>query len=121
MGTNLIEVEFYGCKQVETARSAYLKFLNDGTRVEDAAWRDEKERLLAKVLSEMGKVIGINIDTLDIFKGGYVPKGWEHRTNRQNVAMEYINDLYEGRRIVPVAIIPPPKPPEPQPPAPERR
>ena len=105
---NLVEVDFYGCKNVEAAWKDYSKHLNDQTKTENEAWREEKEKLLSKLLSEIADVMGFRVPAIDIFRGGYAPKGWQHRDNRLMTGLEYINDLYEGTRGVKVIIVPPP-------------
>src|ERR1700722_9627764 len=71
---NLVEVEFYKSKKVEIAWTEYKTHLNTGP--EDAPWQEKKENLLAKLLFEIGHVLGFEIPAIDIFKGGYAPKGW---------------------------------------------
>jgi hypothetical protein len=100
---NLIEVDFYRCSNVEVAWRAYKDHLYSGGP-EDEVWQEIKERLLAKLLSEMGKVLRFKIDTLDIFKGGYAPKGWDHRDLRQLEAAEYLHNLTIGQGSLPIFI-----------------
>jgi hypothetical protein len=105
---NLVEVEFYDCKKVDASWKIYSEHLNDQNKVEDEVRREEKEKLLAKLLSEIANVLGFRIPAIDIFKGGYAPKGWVHREARALTALEYVNDLYEGQRLVKVMVMPPP-------------
>lgn len=100
---NLVEVDFYGCKQVEAAWKNYKNHLNtDSTDV--AVWAENKERLLATLLHSMASTLGFNIPAMDIFKGGYAPKGWQFREDQQHAISEYIVDLSLGRKVVPVWI-----------------
>lgn len=101
---NLVEVDFYKCKTVEQAWYAYKNHLNDNSKPEDQTWREAKETLLAKLLFEIAAVLGFKVAAIDIFKGGYAPKGWEHRDMRAIGAMEYIYDLSQGTKTLPMAV-----------------
>ncbi len=100
---NLVEVDFYKCRNVEAAWKEYRNHLIDNGKLEDQYWREKKENLLAKFLCEIGVVLGFKIPAIDIFRGGYAPKGWEHRDNRATNAVEYIYELSQGKRSVPMA------------------
>ena len=98
---NLIEVDFYKCTKVETAWNEYKNHLNDSSKPEDEAWYEKKEKLLAKLLFEIGAVLNFKIQAMDIFKGGYAPKGWAYRDMRAMGALEFINQLSEGKKSLP--------------------
>jgi hypothetical protein len=101
---NLIEVDFYGCKNVQKEWIAYkshLFSLAPGV-VEDDAWRDKKERLLANLLCQMARTLRYNIPAMDIFRGGYAPRGWLHLQNRLNEALEYVHDLASVNKALPM-------------------
>ena len=98
---NLVEVDFYRHEAVQQNWRSYKEHLfSDGP--EDAPWHEKKERLLANLLYEMAKALRFNIPAMEIFKGGYSPKGWKHRNDRQAEAMEYIYELSKGTKIVPI-------------------
>jgi hypothetical protein len=99
---NLIEVDFYKCKKVETAWKAYLEHLNNSGRPEDENWRETKDRRLAELLFQTGAVLHIDIPALDIFKGGYAPMGWAHKDARSNEALEYMHELAQGTKVFPI-------------------
>jgi hypothetical protein len=101
---NLVEVDFYKCKKVEEAWIEYKNHLNDNSKPEDQTWHETKEKLLAKLLFEIAAVLGFKIPAIDIFKGGYAPKGWEHRDLRSIGAMEYIYELSQGKKALPMAV-----------------
>jgi hypothetical protein len=92
---------FFKCKGVEAAWGTYKDHLNTGP--EDDAWREKKENLLAKLLYEMGCVLGFDIQAIDIFKGGYAPSGWAYRDARQGAVMEYVTQLAQGKNSVPIS------------------
>jgi hypothetical protein len=87
---------------LEAAWSSYKSHLNDSSKPEDEAWHETKERRLAELLFEIAAVLGFKIPALDIFKGGYAPKGWAHRDLRAVGALEYVYELSQGTKSVPV-------------------
>ncbi len=109
---NLIEVDFYKCAAVESAWQTYKNHLNDSTRSEDDAWRANRDDLLARLLFEMGKVLDFDIPAIDIYRGGYAPKGWAFRENRATGAMEYLYELSQGKNSVPMNVVGFPSDPE---------
>jgi hypothetical protein len=111
---NLVEVDFYKCTKVEAAWNIYKNHLNDNTKPEDQDWREKKEQLLAKLLYEIATVLDFNIPAIDLFKGGYAPRGWEHRDARALGALEFVHDLSVGSKFLPVvAFAAPPTQPAP--------
>jgi hypothetical protein len=115
---NLVEVDFYGEPKVESAWKTYKDHL--GTGPENAEWHEKRDRLLAHLLYEMASRLGFKIPALDIFRGGYAPDGWAFRDQRQTGALEFVNELREGKRVLPVWVAGPsaaeqPTPPEPRP------
>jgi hypothetical protein len=95
---NMVEVDFYKCPKIEAAWAVYHTYLNDTSKTENEAWYVEKEKLLSKLLFEIGVVLKFDIQAIDIFKGGYAPKGWAHRDARQMGALEYVYQLSEGQK-----------------------
>jgi hypothetical protein len=98
---NLIEVDFYGCENVQKEWVAYKAHLFAPV-AEDDAWRDKKERILANMLCQMAQTLRYNITAMDIFKGGYAPKGWTHMQRRLLEALEYVYDLAANKKTVPM-------------------
>ncbi len=39
---------------------------------------------------------------MDIFKGGYAPKSWAHRDSRYTGALEYVYELSQGTKPLPI-------------------
>ncbi len=109
---NLVEVDFYGCAVVQRQWQVYKDFLFTEAPENDA-WRERKERLLANLLFEMASALHFKIPAMEIFKGGYAPKGWAHRESRQHEAQEFVYELSKGTKIVPIwvrGVTPPPPP-----------
>jgi hypothetical protein len=110
---NLVEVDFYKCRKVQQEWRAYKDHLFT-TDKEDEVWQEKKERLLANLLYQMARTLHFDIPALDIFKGGYAPKGWLHRDVRATGALEYIYKLSQGTKVVPIYVV---GSSQPQPPA----
>jgi hypothetical protein len=114
---NLVEVDFYGAKRVEGAWRAYKNHLNASVP-EDDEWRDERDRLLADLLFQMSGELKMAIPALEIFRGGYAPKGWAHREQREHALMEFAYQLSQKQNALPMMVIGGGVPPGPVPPPP---
>ena len=101
---NLVEIDFYGCSDVQAAWREYKNHLFKPDAVENEEWGKTKERLLSKLLSEIGKVLRYRIDAMDIYDKGYVPKGWLHREERLLEATEFLYRLSKGTGALPIFI-----------------
>jgi hypothetical protein len=111
---NLVEVDFYGCAAVEAEWKNYKNHLNDNSKPEDEVWLRTKEKLLSKLLFEIAKVLKFDIPAIEIFEGGYAPGGWAHRDMRYTGALEFMHELREGTKTLPLwlkGITPPPAEP----------
>ena len=101
---NLVEVDFYNCEKVVKAYKEYKEHLHVTNQPEDEVWNEKKEKLLAQLLFTMGTVLKFNIPAMEIFKGGYAPKGWAHRDALQIGTHQFVNDLAEGKKLMPIYI-----------------
>ena len=101
---NLVEVDFYGCKKVDTSWKAYISHLNDTSRPEDELWLEKKEKMLAQLLFDMGAILNFDIPAMEIFKGGYAPQRWANQNAQQFGALKFINDLAEGNKSIPMYV-----------------
>lgn len=95
---NLVEVDYYGCAAVQTSWKTYLAHLNDNSKGEDQAWREKRDNLLARMLSEMGKVLKYDIPAIEIYQGGYTPGGLAFRDNQNVGAVTFLNDMADGKK-----------------------
>ena len=100
---NLIEVDFYKCAAVDAAWKDYKTHLYTGP--EDDQWRAKRDKLLATLLFQMGKVLGFDMPAMELFQGGYAPKGWEYRDNRAGTVAEYVVALSQGKASLPMNVI----------------
>lgn len=103
---NLVEVDFYGCKSVQEAWKVYRAHLYDDSQGEIAsqAWQDKRDNLLARLLFEMGRVLKYDIPAIEIYQGGYAPKGWLFRDNQATGAVAFFNDMANGKKALPVLL-----------------
>ena len=65
---------------------------------------DERQRLLAKLLHAMARVLNFKIEQLEIFEGGYTPQGWETELLEQQAVRNFLIDLYRGNKALPVLV-----------------
>ncbi|MCC1482147.1 DUF6680 family protein, partial [Roseibaca sp. Y0-43] len=65
----------------------------------------ERQKLLAKLLHSIARELGHNAEQLEIFEGGYTPQGWHDIELEQRMIRQYVLDLYQGNRVVPVGVI----------------
>ena len=122
---NLVEIEFKDETAVITEWKAYFEHLgidhpkrteeqvkDEMTQAEkqrcfdkyDERIAKEREKLLAKLLHAIAKVLDFKIEQLEIFEGGYVPQGWGDIENQQAAIRRFVVGLYLGYLKVPVAV-----------------
>lgn len=123
---NLIELEFSENKDVIARWKDLLKhfadqhvrreeeLVNDTLSMQEQNNRNEKfyerlakerQALLAKLLHSMAKALKFKIEQLEIFEGGYTPQGWGDVETAQRIARQYLVDLYEGKKALPMALV----------------
>jgi len=120
---NLVEIEFYRIPSVIEAWKNYWESLNkqfptSPSPTELEGNRQDQERLLSKLLYVMAKSLQFDIEHLEIFGGGYTPKGWADIESQQNVLRSLLIETFSGNRAFPVSPVVNPTPTSPYPPAP---
>lgn len=124
---NLVEIEFQGEAETISAWKVLITHfaanhprnsaeeIRDGMTGEEKNGRDnkygerlhdERQKLLAKLLHAMAQVLGFKVEQLEIFEGGYTPQGWHDVELEQSAIRRYAVDLYLGRRVLPVSVVP---------------
>jgi hypothetical protein len=98
---NLIKIEFYRYKDVLDRLNAYINDMNNGS-ADLKKWAEVSDELFTKLVQAIGMRLGYKIEQLDIFKGGYVPRGWEMIENEQQMFRQLIIELLQGKRSVPI-------------------
>lgn len=98
---NLIEVDFYRCDHVESAWKEYKDFLFGQEKNLDP---EKRERLLSKLLFEIGKILDFDIPAIDIYQGGYAPSGWAYRDELNNEVLEFFRKMHRLEQAFPVYV-----------------
>jgi hypothetical protein len=115
---NLVEIEFYGVRPVERAHQEVMTHINLPLPAA-ADWNDRHRKFLTKLLSEMAKALGYELQQLDVLEGGYYPQGLADIELEQQALRRALTEILSGNRpliVSPAAPAPPaPFPPPPPP------
>ena len=66
---------------------------------------DERQRLLAKLLHAIARVLNFRAEQLEIFEGGYTPQGW-FDVELENMAVRRLfAEISAGRRVLPIGVL----------------
>ena len=102
---NLLGVEFRNHRDVMKAWKAYrTKLREEMPPIEQKnrydVFVEDRDALLAELIDEIAKVLGIKIKQLDIFKGHYLPLGWAEAEWEQTLARRGLIDVLYGKRAI---------------------
>lgn len=118
---NLIQLEFYGIEQIQSAYSHYRAHLNQEYPKEATAQRlfdeDRGDRFI-ELLYQIAKHLGYGFDKRDLEKLSYGPLGWENDENAVRMLRAMSMDLLTGKQSLNVVMRTPPPLSEKFPPAP---
>lgn len=114
---NMVEIEFYGIPSVESAYRDVMSHINLPRPLPDT-WMDEQRKRLTKLLTEMAKVLGYELQQLDVLDGGYYPQGFVDIESEQQAVRQATIEVFSGRRPLVVSSAAP-APPMPFPPPPK--
>jgi hypothetical protein len=113
---NMVEIEFYGIRSVQDVHREVMAHIN-APRPLPAGWEDRHRTLMTRLLSEIAKVLGYELQQLDVLEGGYYPQGLADIEVEQQAVRRALIEVLSGRR--PLGISPAaPAPPTPFPPPP---
>jgi Family of unknown function (DUF6680) len=104
---NLIEVEFAGRTQVVEAWKALLENFSaplPTAQNDQNLFFTRRGLLVARLLDAIAKAVGIRIEQLDIYSGGYTPVGWETAEMEQQSIKRFFIEILEGKRGFPVEL-----------------
>jgi hypothetical protein len=110
---NLVEIEYARDPAVLTAwKALFTNFGSSQGRLE-AERTDgitdkreiERQALLTKLLHAMATSLGLKIEQLEIFEGGYTPQFWGNVESDQEVIRKFVVDLAHARAVVPIGVI----------------
>ena len=117
---NLVEIEFYGIPGVEASYKEVMRHINQPAAV-PVEWNARLANVTTKLLSEMAKVLGYDLQQIDVLEGGYYPQGFVDIESEQQEVRKVLIETLSGRRplvVSPAAPTPPvPFPPPPTPPS----
>jgi hypothetical protein len=102
---NQVELDFQNATGVMNAYRTYMKNLATPFQPEDNdRVAHERQSMRTKVLSEMAKTLGIRVEQLDIFEGGYVPQGHVDIERQQAAIRRLLSEIADGKRSLPIEV-----------------
>lgn len=104
---NLVEVEFYGEKDIEaTWKALMIQLSTEAGEGEDKlkAWNEEIRARTTRLIHAMGKSLRFNMEQLDILAGGYAPRGWEDVEVEVRYFRRLMIETLRGDRRLPVSV-----------------
>lgn len=115
---NLLEIEFYGIQAVQKAYRDVMRHINLPQPLPQG-WANEQQKLLTRLLTEMAKVLGYDLQQLDVLEGGYYPQGYADTKAEEQAVRQALMEVLSGRRPLLVGqSAPTPAAPFPPPPVP---
>jgi hypothetical protein len=102
---NLVQLEFYGHKEVDQAFRRYREHLSMLSPTDPKAaegFADERKDRFYTLVQEMASMLGYKFDKADLKRLAYAPQGWEDAEAMQRGLQGRILELLEGRRPLPV-------------------
>ena len=115
---NLVEVEFAEVSDVIESWKVLLgsfETLATGQLSQEQLKQLGAKRIesQARLLDAIAKHLGIKVEQLDIYSGGYSPQGWIDLENEQSAIRRMFGEIALGQRAFPI-VVHPPKPPQPE-------
>lgn len=103
---NLVEVEFAKDAKVISAWKDHLgsfqRSANDALSQEQVGQLRIETQV--RLLDAIAKNLGIEVEQLDIYSGGYSPQGWTDAENEQILIRRWLSDIAAGQKAFQVVI-----------------
>jgi hypothetical protein len=117
---NMVEIEFYWLPLVQDAYREVMIHINTPPLL-PAGWHGRHRALLTRLLSQMARALGYELEQLDVLEGGYYPQSFADIEIEQQAVRRALIELLSGRRPLSVSpAAPTPPAPFPPPPTPEQ-
>ena len=101
---NLVEVEFRNDSGVRDAWKKYFEILCQLSQNPNVDLMPSMEKSLAKLLQVMSRILGYEIEGLEILEGGYTPQDWATIDHECRYIRKYVIALAKGQVAVPVKV-----------------
>lgn len=97
---NLVEIEFHGHEGVMKEWKSLMVLLCGNPIDPDNTdairnWMADVDKRLASLLHQMSSSLGLEIQQLDIFGGGYSPIAWAKQENEQKEMLNLMAELFK--------------------------
>jgi hypothetical protein len=104
---NQIELDFQNATGVMNAYRMYMRHLATPFEPKDEdRVAHEPQSMRTKILSAMAKTLGIRVEQMDIFEGGYVPQGHVNIEREQTAIRKLLSEIADGKRSLPIEVHP---------------
>jgi hypothetical protein len=104
---NQIELDFQNATGVMNAYRMYMRHLATPFEPKDEdRVAHERQSMRTKILSAMAKTLGIRVEQMDIFEGGYVPQGHVNIEREQTAIRKLLSEIADGKRSLPIEVHP---------------
>lgn len=104
---NLLKVEFHREHEVISAWKDLFNHLcqsTTGIKEQEERRLEDTERLTATLLEKIAKSLGVEKDSLEIFKSGYSPQGWGDLETEQSLIRRLLFEVLANQSPLPVHI-----------------
>lgn len=102
-GLNMVQIEFSDCPNIMDKYHQFLVAAGE-TPASDAKWQ-RMEKATVKLLTEIGKELGYNLEQIDLMSQAYAPQGWFDDARKIREMVDFVSDLSQGRKALPVCAV----------------
>lgn len=102
---NLVELEFYGETEIRKSFKAYVRHLNSAwpaNQEELQRHNNDGDDLFSEFLKDVANSLGYSFDKRDLDRLGYLPRGLGEQHDNQMANSQYLREVFEGRRSIPI-------------------